>query len=305
MDEPIQRYFQVGLVAGMAYAPKVKDWGWVEIVRRVARDPYFDVVEINPLPDAETRREVAALAAQGHLRLCQNAHGRLLSTGLNPNDADEEGRKRAEATLLEAVDEASELGIDTMGLLAGHWTSETRERCFGQLLRTVTAVCRYAAEKGIFVELEVFDHDIAKKALLGPAPLAGRFAAEVRSCAPNFGLMVDLSHVPMTYETPEQVISTLRPWITHFHIGNTVIKANCEAYGDEHPRFGFPNSENDTAEVVAFLRALRQNGFFNAQKPSTLTFEIKPWTYRNGCVEDADVVIANAKRTLNRAWALL
>ena len=45
---------------------------------------------------------------------------------------------------------------------------------------------------------------------------------------------------------------------------------------------------------------MKKNGFFDAEKPCTLTFEIKPWTG-----EDIDTVIANAKRTLNRARALL
>ena len=302
MRDPIQRYFQVGLVSGMAYAPQLgAGESWPELVRRIAVDGYFQVVEVNPLPDADTRARVKALAAQGHLKLAQNAHGRLMGAGLNPNDVDEEGRKRAEETLLAGVDEAAELGCAAMGLLAGHWTPETREVCLGQLLKTVTAVCRYAQTKGIGVELEVFDHDIAKKALLGPAPLAARFAARVRESCPNFGLMADLSHFPMTYETSAQVIPVLRPYLTHFHIGNTVCQdPAAPAYGDEHPRFGFPNSSNDVPQVLDFLRVLRANGFFRPEEPYILTFEIKPWTG-----EDADIVIANAKRTLNRAWALL
>lgn len=301
MKDPIQKYFQVGLVSGMAYAPDLKALGWVEIARRIAADDYFDAIEVNPLPDDETRRAVRAIADMGHLRLCQNAHGRLLGTGLNPNDPDEAGRQRAEATLIEGVDEAAALGIGAMGMLAGHWTPETRETCFRQLKRTVVNVCRYARSKGMLIELEVFDHDIAKKALLGPAPLAARFAAEVRGEVNNFGLMADLSHFPMTYETPEQVIPVLRPYITHLHIGNTVIcDPAAEAYGDEHPRFGFPNGENDVPQLLAFLRTLKRGGFFDAENPCTLTFEIKPWAG-----EDADIVIANAKRTLNRAWALL
>ena len=76
--------------------------------------------------------------------------------------------------------------------------------------------------------------------------------------------------------------------------------AAAEGYGDEHQRFDFPNSENDVPEVLAFLRELKKNGFFNAENPCTLTFEIKPWAG-----EDVDIVIANAKRTLNRAWVLL
>ena len=193
------------------------------------------------------------------------------------------------------------MGSATMGMLSGRWTGETREECFRQLVKTVVNVCKYAQTKGILVELEVFDHDIAKCSLLGPAPLAARFAAEVRTQVPNFGLMVDLSHFPMTYEKSAQVISTLRPYITHFHFGNTVCEdPSAVAYGDEHPRFGFPNSSNDTAEVLDFLRVLKANGFFNEREPYTLTFEVKPWAD-----EDIDVIIANSKRVLNRAWAML
>ena len=91
------------------------------------------------------------------------------------------------------------------------------------------------------------------------------------------------------------------PYITHFHIGNTVCNdPQAVAYGDEHPRFGFPASSNDVPQVLDFLRVVRENGFFRADSPMPLTFEIKPWAG-----EDVDVVIANAKRTLNRAWALL
>ena len=303
MRDPIQRYFQVGLVSAMMYAPALKEGpsAWPKLVRAIAMDDYFDVVELNPLPNDEVRAEVKALVEQSHMKLVQNAHGRLMGAGLNPNDVSEEGRKAAEAALLAGVDEAASMGSPTMGMLSGPWTMETREECFQQLVKTVVNVCRYAQTKGILVELEVFDHDIAKCSLLGPAPLAARFAAEVRKQVPNFGLMVDLSHFPMTYETSSQVISTLRPYITHFHFGNTVCQDPAAvAYGDEHPRFGFPNSSNDTAEVVDFLRVLKDNGFFCPQNPYVLTFEVKPWAD-----EDIDVIIANSKRVLNRAWAML
>jgi hypothetical protein len=75
---------------------------------------------------------------------------------------------------------------------------------------------------------------------------------------------------------------------------------SAEGYGDEHQRFGFPNSSNDTAELLDFLRVLKNEGFMNPDKPYVLSFEVKPWKD-----EDPDVVVANAKRVLNRAWALL
>ena len=67
-----------------------------------------------------------------------------------------------------------------------------------------------------------------------------------------------------------------------------------------HPRFGFPNGENDVDEVVHYLRVLFDIGFLNDKEPPIVSFEIKPYGD-----EDSDVVIANAKRTLNEAWARL
>ena len=55
----------------------------------------------------------------------------------------------------------------------------------------------------------------------------------------------------MIHETIEESIIPVKDYIIHAHMGNTVIKSpDCEAYGDNHPRFGFPNSENDVEELA-------------------------------------------------------
>ena len=152
----------------------------------------------------------------------------------------------------------------------------------------------------MIVELEVFDFDMDKASLIGPAPYAAQFAADMRTTHSNFGLMVDLSHFPTTYETSKFVIQTLRPYITHLHIGNAVVKEGCEAYGDKHPRFGFPNSANDVEQLVDFFTVLKEEGFFNAKNPYVMSMEVSPWGN-----EDGDVILANTKRVINRAWALV
>lgn len=45
---------------------------------------------------------------------------------------------------------------------------------------------------------------------------------------------------------------------------------------------------------------LKQEGFFNAEEPYVLSMEVSP---RPG--EDEDIVLANTKRVIRRAWALL
>lgn len=296
MRDSIHKYFQVGTIQWMSHPT----YDVLDSIKRIACDEFFDAFEIGKFTDDEKRTAAKKLLEQSHLKVCYGAQPRLLGPKLNPNDIDEEGRKKAEATLIEAVDEAEYLGAKGIAFLSGKWEKATQDQAYQQLLKTTRNVCDYAAKKGMMVELEVFDYDMDKASLIGPAPYAAKFAADMRSTHSNFGLMVDLSHFPTTYETSKFVIRTLRPYITHFHIGNAVVKEGCEAYGDMHPRFGFPNSANDTPELLDFFRVLKEEGFFNAEEPYVLSLEVKPWGD-----EDADIILANTKRVINRAWALL
>ena len=294
MTESIHKYFQVGTIQWMSY-PKSAP---MDSLKAICKDDFFDAIELKGY--GELNAEAKALLDQSHLKVCYGAQPRLLSTGLNPNDIDEEGRQKAEKTLLEGIDEAEYLGAKGIAFLAGKWQEETKEQAYQQLLKTTRNLCTYAAAKGMNVELEVFDFDMDKAALIGPAPYAARFAADMRMTHNNFGLLVDLSHFPTTYETSQFVIRTLRPYITHFHFGNAVVKPGCDGYGDLHPRFGYPNSANDTPELIDYLKVLKEEGFFNAEKPYVLSMEV---TLRPG--EDEEIVLANTKRVLNRAWAMV
>jgi sugar phosphate isomerase/epimerase len=296
MRDSIKKYFQIGTIQWMSHPGR----DVLESIKAFASDDFFDALEITQFKDDETRKKAKRLLEQSHLKVCYGAQPRLLGPKLNPNDIDEEGRKKAEQTLIEAIDEAEYLGAGGIAFLAGKWSPETKEDAYNQLLKTTRAVCDYAAKKGMLVEMEVFDYDMDKAVLIGPAPYAAKFAADMRTTHNNFGLMVDLSHFPTTYETSKFVIQTLRPYITHFHVGNAVVKKGAEAYGDMHPRFGFPNGANDVAELLDFFRVLKQEDFFNPENPYVLSFEVKPWGD-----EDEDIILANTKRVIKRAWALL
>lgn len=298
MKDPIQKYFQIGTIQWMSHPPV--NYPLLESVKSLACDPYFTALEVTKVADDETRAAMKKILEQSHMKVCYGAQPRLLGSGLNPNDIDEEGRKKAEATLIEAIDEAEYLGAKGIAFLAGKWEIETKNQAYSQLLKTTRNLCDYAAKKDMMIEIEVFDYDMDKAALIGPAPYAAQFAADMRITHNNFGLLVDLSHFPTTYETSKFVVQTLRPYITHFHIGNAVVEKGCGAYGDQHPRFGFPNSANDVEELVDFFTVLKEEGFFNAKNPYVLSLEVKPWGD-----EDGDIILANTKRVIDRAWALV
>lgn len=296
MKDSIHKYFKVGIIQWMSY-PLTEP---LESLLEIARDDYFDAVELKGYGSPEANEKARNILEQSHMTVCFGAQPWLLGPKLNPNALEEAERLQAEYVLKNAVDEAHSLGAEGIAFLAGRWEKETLERAYQQLLKTTRAVCDYAAAKDMKVELEVFDYDMDKKALIGPAPLAARFAADMRMTHNNFGLIIDLSHFPTTYESSKFVVRTLRPYITHFHFGNAVVRRGCDGYGDLHPRFGYPNSANDTEQLLDFLRVLREEGFFDSQNPYVLSMEVSP---RPG--EDERVVLANTKRVLNRAWALL
>jgi len=292
---------KVGLVHFMAYPATIKGEGPVlETIKKMALDDYFTAIEITTIKNKEERQKAKQMLESSHMTIAYGAQPRLLTTGLNVNDLNEEGRQKALANLKEGVDEAYEMGATGFAFLSGKYEEASKEASYQALVKSTKEICAYVKSKGdMKVSLEVFDYDVDKKSLIGPASLALRYAKEVREEHAHFGLMVDLSHIPLIHETIEEALLPVKDYITHAHIGNCVVKSpDMPAYGDVHPRFGFPNGENDVDQVVAYLKVLLAIGFLNDKKPPIVSFEIKPFGD-----EDPDIVIANAKRTLNEAWA--
>ena len=207
MKESIHKYFKLGTLQWMSFPNSAP----LDALTAIARDDFFDAVEIKSY--GAEKEQAKAILDQSHLTVCFGAHPMQLKDKLNPNALDESERQKAEDALKGAIDEAAYLGATAMAFLAGHWEEATKEQAYAQLVKTTNALCDYAAEKGLGVELEVFDYDVDKAALIGPAPLAARFAADVCSRHNNFGLIVDLSHIPITHENTRFVIRTLRPYI--------------------------------------------------------------------------------------------
>jgi hypothetical protein len=89
----------------------------------------------------------------------------------------------------------------------------------------------------------------------------------------------------------------------HVHVGNCVKRPGQPAYGDQHPRLGFPGGENDVDELVEFLQALFQVGYLPTNPTGEwpwVGFEVKPQAG-----ESPELILANTKRAWRQAWARL
>ncbi len=303
MIESMYKYMKVGIVHFMAYPVLNGEGPVTDTIYEIAEDDYFNAIEISWIKDTVARAKAKKILETSHLTVVYGASPRLLTTGLDINSLNEDIRQQALATLKEGIDEAYEIGATGFSFLSGKYPGdEKKTEAMQALLRSTIDLCNYGKLKGnMIIELEIFDRDVDKKALIGPAADAKDFAEAVCQKCDNFGLIVDLSHIPQLNESPSQAVLPIKDYLTHVHLGNCIVSDKSHpAYGDKHPRFGISGGVNDVDETVEFLKVLTDIGFFNPDNPPIVSFEVKPIGD-----ESPRLVIANAKRVLKEAWARL
>jgi sugar phosphate isomerase/epimerase len=274
-----------------------------ETLAQLAADPYFEVLEITRIKDPAVRDRVAALLADAAVEVKFGAQPLLLGRRLDLNSADPAARATAVGEVKAAIVEAAAVGARDIGVLSGRGVPEPDlPGAITRLEESLVELCSFAADRDVRVVLEVFDSDVDKRCLIGPAPRARELAERVRARAANFGLLVDLSHIVLLGETPEQALVPVREHLVHVHIGNAYFGPDrADPYwGDHHPRFGYPGGPNDVPQIADFLRVLLDIGYLrrDGSARGAISFELKPL----GAV-DAWSIIANARRKLSAAWA--
>ncbi len=304
MDKHWNNYCKMSIVHFMAFPAAMRgEVPMVESISKIAGDPFFGGIEIGMIKDAQERARVKKVLETAHIGVRYAAQSALTLNKLNLNSLDETERMRAVDQFMRSVDEAAEMGANRVGFLSGIDPGEAdRPKALDALATSVKQVGSYARDKGIELVLETFDYDIDKKCLIGPNPLAAEFCQRIRQDFPGFGLLCDLSHVPLQHETSAQALNALKGCLSHIHVGNCVLDPKTPGYGDLHPRFGWPGGVNDVPQVAEFIRALFDTGYLSdgqAEK-SWVGFEVKPQSPE----ESSEMVIAGAKRTWQEAWAL-
>ena len=312
MTTPWQKYMQLGIVHFMIYPQLLKGEGPIlETAQRIAADPFFEVLEVGLIKDPAVVPALKALAEESQLTLGVGGQPALLTTGGNLANLDEAGRQTAVASVKRSIDLAYALGSRLLAFFDGKNSypgPEKEAQARAQLVKSVQELCVYAKEKAtgytLYLSLEVFDREIEKRSLLGPTPYVAEVAAEIRRSCDNFGLTVDLSHIPQLRESPRQALEPVKDYLVHLHVGNCLLSDKSHpAYGDYHPPFGCPGSSNGVAELVDFMRVAFEIGYFDKKLPTgrpVVTFEVKPLP--GG---DPERVIAGTKRTWELAWARL
>jgi len=306
MKDSLHDYMKVGIVHFMAYPFALSGEEPVaDSIAEIVEDDFFDAIEVTRINDDAERRRVADILATSGATVGFGGQPYILKGKLNLNSPDEEERAHAIDILKGGIDQAYELGAGKFGFLSGPKPpADQRDQALELLADSIVQLGRYARSKGdLVLSLETFDDSTDKKAFIGTNRLACELAYEVRKAIPNFGLMVDLSHLPMQGENSRQALSVTKEFINHAHIGNCVIgDPSHPDYGDLHPYFGHPEGENNVPQVREFLRCLLDIGYLRPDAPerNIVAFEVQPLGGQR-----SRAVIADAKRVLREAWRTL
>src|SRR5690606_37599829 len=111
MNESLYKYMKVGLVHYRAYPTTIRDEeSIVETIRKLAIDEYFTNIEITTIKDDAARQQVKQMLQTSHMTVAYGAQPRLLTSGLNLNDLNEQRRQEALANVKAGLDEAYEIG---------------------------------------------------------------------------------------------------------------------------------------------------------------------------------------------------
>lgn len=307
MKASLHDYMKVGIVHFMAYPETIGgDGPCFDTMAEIVADEYFDCIEITRVNDEDEAARVKDLLGSSGLAVGFGAQPIELRGGLNLNSFDEEERRKAIDAMKDAVDMAYFFGAKKLGFLSGKKPAERQDDALQLLADSIIEIGHHARSKGdLILSLETFDDSTDKKALIGTNRLAVELSRVVRKHIPDFGLMVDLSHLPMQGETIHEALTVTAEHINHAHIGTCVISdLDDPLYGDKHPRFLHPKSESRAPEVRAFLAGLMEIGYLreDASERNIVSFEVMP---ASGTHETTQSVVAEAKRVLREAWRTL
>ena len=308
MKASMHDYMKPGVIHFMAYPQTIGgDGPCFDTMAEIVADDFFDCIEITRVNDPEEAVRVQGLLASSGMAVGFGAQPIELRGGLNMNSFDETERRTAIDALKEAVDMAYFFGAGKLGFISGKRPVERdrRDDALQLLTDAIVEVGQYAKSKGdLVLSLETFDDDTDKKALVGTNRAAVELSREVRKHVPDFGLMIDLSHLPMQGETIREALGVAAEHINHAHIGTCVLDPNDPLYGDKHPRMLLPQGLNKIPEVRAWFAGLLDIGYLREDAPerNAVSFEVMPVAAAH---ETSQSVIAEAKRVMREAWRTL
>lgn len=301
METSIYEYLRVGLVYSQAYPDSfTSDSNFIENFRKISMDPYFNAIEFHSPKDKAIRKECIKILKDSRMYRIYLGTVEFANAGVNMLSWEKSARKKALEVSCRLVDDALEWGAEEILFFNGPDVgSEKRKEAYNYLEEYYINLADYITRQGeIKLTMEVNDRNpIGKNFLCGPIDEAIEVCQNVKKYYPDFGLIIDLSHLPLLEEDPRATVLKAKDMFVHAHIGTCVKDPKNKLCGDMHPGFQAVGSEINVNDIVKFIKAGIESGAISDKCLMPLSIEVRPYGGQT-----ANDVVEYAKDILTQAW---
>ncbi len=299
MKEPIQQFADIGLVHHLLYPACMNDPAYhvKTLLGMLSRKDITTLDCCLPYGEKE-RKEISEAALKSGKDLYYAFHfapARKYSFG-----SLQHGEQGLLKLFVKDAIEAAQM-IGAKGFIFGSGLDvpgPDRKKAMAAFREFCLWFCEAAAHCKMEVLLEPFDRYMDKKFLYGSSEESAELAGSVKKQFENFGIELDMAHVPLMEETFERAIKNCAPYLRRVHLGNCVMRFPGDPFfGDNHPPIGYEKGQHGTAELKNFLSLLCQYGYLKSGKKSSLVLEMQPFPGKT----EEETVADNFQR-LEEAW---
>lgn len=242
----------------------------------LAQNPLIDALDCWVWPQKERAREEIALLRECGKTIHYNIGDRIGEPPAFFASPDKSVREEARGRLWRELDVALAASAKKIVIGSGADVPQAREAAVERFTRLMEDVHTYIPGD-VTLTLEPTDRDVDKRFLFGPVDETVRFIASMREGGfKNFGMLLDMGHIPLMHTTIGQAVRTANDCLEHVHLGNCILKnPQHPLYGDRHPALNVEYGEYAETQVFEMTRALDASGYFKRERPASVSFEMR------------------------------
>jgi len=194
-----------------------------------------------------------------------------------PSSKNKADRDRAYDIIMREIEYGLESGAKKIVFASGPDDKDDHEGALERYCGFVTDVLS-KAPKDILFSLEPTDFDIDKCFLLGKMDETVSFIKRINDDGyKNLGLLIDMCHVPIMYETLESAVEKGQDVVNHIHLGNGFVSDKASPYyGDKHAPWSIEGGTYTEEDGKRFLYMLKKIGYLDKEN-ATVSFEMRAY----------------------------
>lgn len=175
----------------------------------------------------------------------------------------DEIRRKGVTDCMKLYESAVRMEADKMLILSGPvWEmpdGKDRDRIISQTRKSLQEMERQLRQDGPQITLEFFNDRGEPWLAVGDIALVQEVFRGIPET--KIGITFDTSHAAQLGENVLTAFKTLRPWISHLHLANSVSRDKQDPmFGDKHPLFSIEGGDFSLAEIRKLYRTLEENG---------------------------------------------